>query len=323
MSVLKVDNKLIHTPIIDILHRIQRECHNGKLASIRNMGTDIQVSCPNPNHKGGHEAKPSGGVYTGENSGTLTTGLYHCLACDVTCSFPRFVAMCFECSEDTAKNWLIDNYADDSIDYTIDLPPIESIALAKTQKNVVTPQGLQDFHPYMTVRKLSADLCARFEVKYDPLTECLIFPVRDERGNLTMFTRRSVKEKKFIIDKDKEKPLYLLRYALQDNPTKFMITEGQIDAITAYGYGIPCVATMGAISDHQIDLLNHSGVRVLYLMFDNDDAGRRFENKLICKLRKDILTVPVHICIPGKKDINDLTKDEFNQCVKYAEINCI
>lgn len=76
---------------------------------------------------------------------------------------------------------------------------------------------------------------------------------------------------------------------------------------------------MGAISQSQIDSLNKSGIRVLYTMFDNDEAGQRFTTKLINNLRKDILIINVKIKIPNKKDINDLTIDEFYDCVESAE----
>ena len=127
----------------------------------------------------------------------------------------------------------------------------------------------------------------------------------------------------FIIDKDKEKPLYLLNYIKEHSIQECVITEGQIDALTACTYGMPAVATMGSISDHQLDLINKSGIRILYAMFDNDKAGISFYNKLKNRLKKSILLINVPILIIGKKDINDLSQDEFWNCIENAKKNCI
>jgi hypothetical protein len=54
-------------------------------------------------------------------------------------------------------------------------------------------------------------------------------------------------------------------------------------------------------------------------MFDNDQAGKRFEQKLLSKIRKDILVISVPIPFPNKKDINDLSQDEFDYCINLAE----
>ena len=86
---------------------------------------------------------------------------------------------------------------------------------------------------------------------------------------------------------------------------------------------MPCVATIGAISDKQIDILNNSGVRTLYIMFDGDFYGSKFKEKLLKKLKPGILPICVPIIVAGRKDINDLSKEEFWQCVHYAESNCI
>ena len=47
-----------------------------------------------------------------------------------------------------------------------------------------------------------------------------------------MLTRRSVKDKTFIIDKEKQKPVYLLYYLLQHNIQECYICESQINALT-------------------------------------------------------------------------------------------
>ena len=68
---------------------------------------------------------------------------------------------------------------------------------------------------------------------------------------------------------------------------------------------------MGCPSDKQIDTLNRSGIRCITSMFDNDAAGLRFYERLKKKLNPDILLCRAQLP-SGKKDINELTFDEFN-----------
>lgn len=45
-------------------------------------------------------------------------------------------------------------------------------------------------------------------------------------------------------------------------------------------------------------------------MFDNDDAGKRFTEKFNKNIRKDVFVLNCQLP-KGKKDINDLSEDEF------------
>lgn len=320
MQKLKIKNRYISTPIINIIEDIQFSIHNGKLNYVKYRGHDnIRVTCPF--HKGGKENKPSADIYIGPSSDKVDYGYFKCFTCEKQGPFQLFVAECFECSIKDAEKWLIENYADELTDLVLDLPEITTAN--SNGKSKILPESVlnpfESFHPYLIGRKLSKKIIDLFEVKYDTVTQSIVFPVRDESGNLVMLTKRSVNTKFFHIDEEKEKPLYLLYYMIQNNIDSVMITEAQIDALTACSYDFPCIATIGAISDTQIQTLNKSGIRVIYSMFDNDEAGKRFYNKLKKGLRKDILLINVPISIPGKKDINDLTRDEFYQCINKAE----
>lgn len=322
MQYLKVGNRRIYTPLYDIILDIQKINISGKLKIVKSRGSNIRVTCPV--HKDGLENKPSADVYVGDTTDNVEYGWFRCFTCDSQGPFTKFVAECLDISESDAKNWLIDNYADNSsVEESLILPEILTHSKSKETSYISEEilNSFESFHPYMIERKLSKRIIELFEVKYNSKSKSLVFPVRDEFGNLTMLTERSVDTKYFYIEEDKEKPLYLLYYLIKNKIDTCIITEGQIDALTACSYGFPCIATIGAISDHQIDLINKSGIRVLYVMFDNDAAGRRFAFKLKKALRKDILVIDVPIIIPGKKDINDLSHDEFYMCIENAKKN--
>lgn len=323
MAYLNIRNKKISKPLLEIIKELKGSLINGKLSVVKPMGNNIRVSCVNPDHKGGHEARASADIYVGDSTDRVKYGTYSCFTCQLSCSFTHFVAMAFERSDEWAEKWLIDNYSEGIIDEEL-LELLEIQLDVKSKKQFLDESILntfESFHPYMIKRKLNMKIIELFKIKYDPATQCLVFPVYDENDKLVMLTRRSVEGKKFIIDEGKEKPLYLYNYIKKHNIEKAIIVEGQIDALTSYVYGFPAMATMGAISDHQIQLLNKSGIRILYLLFDNDYWGKRFKNNLIKKLRKDILIIDIDISKTGKKDLNELSEQEFWECVYEAENN--
>lgn len=319
LQYLKIDNKTISKPLIEIVKQIRLNINNGKLKELSISGDNIKVTCPF--HKEGKENKASAYIFIGNSEDQkVEYGWFRCFTCNEEGPFYHFVAACFDKSDDWAKEWLLENFSDGLIEESLTLPLIDIDK--KKVNNYINDSILnqfENFHPYMNKRKLNEKVRQTFEVKYDPKTKCLLFPVRDEKGNLVMFTRRSVLDKTFIIDKDKEKPLYLLYYILQKNINKVLICEGQIDALTAWGYGFPACASMGSLSEHQIELLNNSNINVLYTMFDNDSAGKKFTRILNSKIRKDIFIINVPIIYKNKKDINDLTDDEFWNCIESAE----
>jgi hypothetical protein len=133
-----------------------------------------------------------------------------------------------------------------------------------------------------------------------------------------MMPRRSIDYKTFYLDYDMEKPVYCLDFIQKNHYSTAIITEGPFDVLTAYSYGYPAIGTFGNPSDYQIDQINKSCITVLYTMFDNDDAGRKFTRLVKSKLDKRILVVEVKLP-EGKKDINDLSFEEFEIEYKFLK----
>lgn len=311
-----IDNVKLDIDMYSLLNTVKLRC-SGYLNTIKRVGKNLMCTCPfHGNH---NEKHPSCGVNNDPTSKHF--GTFHCFACEEKGYITKFLSQCFSKNEDWVKNWLTENFSALTEDEeTINLP---EIVINNKKKTDIIPdstlRSFEGFHPYMIQRKLNQKVIKEFNVRYDTKTQMLVFPVRDYNGNIVMFTRRSIKDKTFIIDKEKEKPVYLLYYWMQKGVDEFMLTEGQIDALTACSYGFPCCATMGQPSDKQIQDINKSGVRRLYLMFDNDYWGRRFTETVKAKLRKDIMVIDVRIPYKDKKDINDLSEDEFYNCIKVSE----
>ena len=317
MRQLIVDNYVINKSIEDILNLLKLSLTNGKLKDIENKGDNLLVTCPH--HDGGHENKPACNIYIG-NDTELPYGYFNCFVCGEKGSFLKFVAECFDAPESYAKAWLLKNFGGELINKAFFMGPAIDI-----NKNKVKKQGLdesildkyQKWTPYLAKRKLSREVCELFKVRYDPKYRQVIFPAYDMRGRLVMMPKRSIDTKTFYLDKDVEKPVYCLDYIMKNNIKTAVITEGPFDCLTSYEYGYPAVATLGKISDYQIEQLNKSCLTVLYACFDNDDAGRSFLATLKRKLTKRIIIIETKFP-SNRKDINDMSKEEFEKVIKSA-----
>ena len=175
----------------------------------------------------------------------------------------------------------------------------------------------QTWNPYLAKRKLSREICELFKVRYDPKYRQVIFPAYDMKGNLVMLAKRSIDTKSFYLDKDVEKPVYCLDYVMKNNIKTVLITEGPFDCLTGWEYGFPTIATFGKISDYQIEQINKSCINIIYAAFDNDAAGRSFLETLKRKLTKRIIVIETKFPA-GRKDVNDLSKEELQEIIKNA-----
>ena len=308
---ITVGNRVIREPTESILRQIRSETGFRLYNRIIDKGDNLIVTCPF--HKGGNEAHPSCSVLNTDDDPNVPRGWHHCFTCGISMPIEKVISTCFNKDDDFGQIWLKEHYGDTYLDTTEFLPEIDLNAKSK-EKHFLDKSILNSFryyHPYMWERKLTQEVVDKFDVGYDPQRQMLTFPVYDMKDNLVMITGRSVKTKLFHIDKDVEKPVYLLNYVAKNKFPVVLITEAQIDALTAWSYGFPCVATIGSISKNQMDIINHCGIRTFVTLFDNDSAGQRFTELFNKYIRNDIFTYNIKIDVPGAKDINDLSKEQF------------
>lgn len=317
MRQLIIDNYVINKPIEEILTLLKLSLTNGKLKDIENKGDNILVTCPH--HDGGHEKTPACNVYIG-NDTKLPYGYFNCFVCGEKGSFLKFVAECFDAPESYAKDWLLKNFGGELIAKNLFMgEPIvlnRNKGIKKHLDESILDQ-YQTWNPYLAKRKLSREICELFKVRYDPKYRQVIFPAYDIKGNLVMLAKRSIDTKSFYLDKDVEKPVYCLDYVMKNNIKTVLITEGPFDCLTGWEYEFPTIATFGKISDYQIEQINKSCINIIYAAFDNDAAGRSFLETLKRKLTKRIIVIETKFPA-GRKDLNDLTKEELIKVVQEA-----
>ena len=315
---MRIDNYFIVDDIYDIICRIKSLLHNGKLHDVHKKYDEISVTCPC--HKDGKENRPS--CYVVLNSDKLEEGTFHCFTCGASGNFVQFVAHCFDFDELQAKKWLIDNYGKliDSNIIELDKIELNSTSNKTSYLDESILDNYEKYHSYMTQRKLSNEVIDKFKLRYDNKSNCIVFPVWDNKNNLIFLTRRSVQGKQFYIDAGVEKPVYLLNYIEKYNLPYTIVCESQINALYCHSLNLSAVATFGCnMTDEQFELLNKSNIRHYILAFDGDFAGHHGITTFLTHIRKDVFISILKL--PNKKDINDLSKEEVIKLLESENLN--
>lgn len=314
---LIIKGKLIETDIVDILKDVREECNGRYLKHISGgIGNDVKCTCPW--HKSGQENNPSCYVFSNKSDDMTRYGQVHCFTCGATSSLAELVSYCLTGSTDAdyGNRWIVTHYGNTFIKY---LPNLKEIELDNDSKaDYIDPAILNkynQYHPYMSQRKLTPEVLSKFKVGYDDEHKAITFPVWDEHNNLVMITRRSVLNKKFDIPKFSSKPVYLLNFIKYENITTVYVVESQINALTLWSWGYPAIALIGTGSYTQYKILNSSGIRNYILCFDGDFAGQKGRERFINNIDSSCIITSKKL--PAGKDVNDLSKEEFDTLPTY------
>jgi len=319
---MKINDVMFNCDLNDVLTKLRSQVDY--FEKIKPSGNDIMVQCPY--HSNGKERKPSAGIRKED-------GQFHCFACGEVHTLPEVISYCFGKDDGGIYGWgwLIKNYVlietEERNDINLDMgrnkdsrfvnsSGVINSNSCNTDSKYISQEELDRYryiHPYMYERKLTDEIIELFDIGYDDETETITFPVRDMTGNTLFVARRKIKYKSFFYPAGVEKPLYGL-YELYKNPlympSEVIVCESMFDALTCWVYGKKAVAFNGLGSELQFKQLREMPCRKLILATDNDEAGMRARQRIRKEVKNKIITE--YILPDNRKDINELTKDEFD-----------
>ena len=311
---IKVNNTYITASVEEIVGLLKTHLSLmgiNLLNQIRPGRDNIQVTCPV--HNNGQERKPSCGIRTTEEEGK-EVGQCHCFTCGYTASLPIFISNCFGKFDggNYGKKWLLKYFS--GTDEINNRKSIINFCRTKNAKKLVqciSEEELESYryiHPYMYKRGLTDEIIEKYDIGYDKNTDCITMPIRDESGKTLFFCRRSVKSKFFSYPEGVEKPIYGI-YELPKDCKEIVVCESVFNALTCVKYGKPAIALLGTGNKYQMEQIKQLPVRRIILGFDGDEAG----DNAVIRFKKNVTNKIVHQYeIPRGKDINDLTKEEFD-----------
>ena len=342
-----INEVMFNASLNEILVELKAQLNANKInlfRTFKDSGNNIMTECPY--HKGGQERKPSAGFH--KDTGVFhcfTCGETHSLQEVISNCFGKDDYGVY------GWNWLLKNFLTigveerkdvrldlerDTIDRVNDIDVSNAGSIINSNNvgrrsdksnitNYISEQELDDYryiHPYMYERKLTDEIISTFDIGFDKDTESITFPIRDIHGNTLFVARRSTKVKWFNYPSGAEKPLYGLyelyytcsvSHGLLIKNTEIVdviVCESMLDALTCWVYGKYAVALNGLGNELQFKQLRELPCRKLILATDNDEAGLKARKRIRQNVKNKIITE--YILPKGKKDINELSKEEFD-----------
>lgn len=321
--------------------------YHGLVKLHKPRGNWYTVHCPF--HSDGNEKRPSCGVSLNSHTAGGThypEGIWHCFACGASYDLVNGVDIILKAHDIkmTGTEWLKKNVPGFDISDEPDFQPLIETDLAETisskfavnmlakmnkqEKQYVSEEELAKYRftiPYMYERKLTDDIIAKYDIGFDanfvpegrkrPVPS-VTFPVRDIEGRTLFFCRRSVEGKFYHYPEGVTKPVFGIDM-IPKGTKSVVICESCINALTAVSYGYPAIALMGTGNPLQMRQLISLGASEYVLALDGDTAGRRAAKRIKSKLKSVALIWTMEM--PDGKDVNDLSKEEFEEIYRKKE----
>ena len=289
---IKFENKFYGIEVHELLSLINSE-NLSLFKDINTTGKDIMTNCPFH----GADNKPSFGLRKSD-------GLSHCFTCGYKNNIEGLI-------KDLGFEYLFDTREQVEEKRKIDLPKKN-----KGHIKEITNPYKENKTLYWKRRGITKEIKDLFELGYDIKTKDVTFPMKNLSGNIMGFIRRNTLEKKFHVDRGMDKLLYGMYELRLTNYERFdiIIVESNVDALYLWSLGYPALALNGTGSYTQYDLISKMGFRVIYLMLDNDEFGKKGIDRMI----KNVPTQKFKIVSypDGVKDANDMDKNMIYTSLK-------
>jgi DNA primase len=156
----------------------------------------------------------------------------------------------------------------------------------------------------------------------------LIMPIKDDYGHIVALVGRNslppeeqklleIQKYKYTYGYSKSCNLFGLYHAKKSirKLQKVILVEGQIDCISCHAHGLHNTVALGgsSMSDYQLFLLMKYGGNnlKLLLLLDNDEAGKKAENKIKNKYSKYVNIEKINLP-PEYKDVDEYLRTNQN-----------
>lgn len=275
-------------------------------------GDEWTIQCPSPEHT---DRRPSASIYVGEPQERMRG----------TKKIFRLPGMwiCYSCGRSgRVLDGRIESYepsADRNLEVALEqLEPAEQRLYPESWLSLFNYPG--GVHPKWLERFTEAT-CARHRLGYDHERNAGTYPFRTTDGQVLGVVRRNFGDDdwkyRYPFGVDKSRLLYGYHWAVREDATLVVLTEGALDAVAVDEAGARGLAIYGSrISEEQVHLINRLYPRTVLLAFDNDEAGRAATERV---LSMDLACSDV-LCVPlgHYKDIAEIPLPERIEVVASA-----
>jgi hypothetical protein len=322
---ITLDGVVILSDVYTMLVDLRNDLHLNGINLLNDVKTrestkDVMITCPNPNHKGGQERKPSCGVAKTDvirNGKQHHAGTVHCFQCGYTADFFDFVSHCWGTNDrNYGRRYIIRKYN------TMELSERPDLKLNFDRKrpgqlpySYIDESVLDNYRftsDYLYARNFDLNTILFYEYGLNTMQNTITMPVRDHKGGLVFVKQRLLNPppdgNKYLNETGipKQYILYGFYHVLQlieainkgvcnnkkleENYKRYgvFLTEGEFNASYLMQNGYPAVSLLGRIlfedrskkTVQQKELLMRYGIRQLVPWMDNDGPGQEAQAKL-------------------------------------------
>jgi|TARA_B100001939_G_scaffold34660_1_gene26950 DNA primase len=262
-----------------------------KQIDYRSSGKDFVIRCLNKDHD---DTNPSMRV-------DKESGVFHCFSCGYKGQLHLHFGL-HQNVLDTTRTRLLNKI--------------------KLQRQSTSGQSMPSSSiPYTgNYRDISPEIYKKFNTftaPVSPFTDRLCFPVTDIQKKIVAFVcrgKRGVSPKYYNTPVGANLPLY----PIHAEPIKdsVILTEGIFDVLKLHMGGLTnsmCCFGISGVDDDKLSLLKLKGVRKLYIMLDNDEAGRMGAEKIKIIADRINLDAEIQDLPDGINDCGDLSVEQVRR----------
>lgn len=266
------------------------------------VDSDYIIFCPYHNNN----RTPAGEV-------SKESGLFFCFGCQQTATLQEIVMKMSNRSYFESLRYIKSKEQESDITQIVAkqlyTPPTfvqydEVIIKRLNSQALESPRAMR----YLDGRLVTKSSISKFNLGYSEKQDMVTIPIHSPEGMVIGFVGRSIEGKDFknTPGLPKSKTLFNLHRVKAND--KVYVVESSFDAIRLDQVGMPAVATLGAtISKSQVELLEKY-FNEIYLIADNDEAGKSMSKKMIDKLKSRVSIIQLDT---KYKDIGDMQDSDI------------
>ena len=223
----------------------------------------------------------------------FTDNLFHCFSCEAKGSILDFVARMEEVSILEAAR-MITVWCGIAVNGDSSVERLPKDGAEEVNKPLGFTLNLDPRHPYLFDRGLTPEVIKTFGLGYCStglLQGRIAIPIFDAKNTLVAYAGRwasgEIPEgiQKYLLPRGFRKSAVLFNFHRVANVKHLVIVEGYWSVFRLHHLGVAAIALMGrTLSNEQEQLLLKSNVRLLKLLLDADEPGRKATEELLPRL---------------------------------------
>ena len=249
------------------------------------------------------------------------TGIFWCFSCQESKDLPEVIMQATKRSyfeairliDSKKDNKNLSQRVENALNKKVEFKEFDTDLIIKLNESALNSSRAAQ---YYKSRSITKDSVIKYKLGYSEKQDMVTIPVYSPEGICLGFVGRSIEGKVFknTPGLPKSKTLFNLQNAKRHD--KVFIVESSFDAIRLEQVGVQAVATLGATISHDQRRLIKQYFNQIFLLADNDEAGKIMANKLKTHFGDGCIVseLPSNV-----KDVSDMNDEDLGYFVSKVD----